>query len=157
MLSRSLKVDVSHRQFYLWDPAMPFEPPVDWTNEDVDHGMKEARHLLAIAPPRDGVISVQVEIHQAEAALDLAEWDHAVEGGLEIVSGALELQEWSGLGRWRFKVDPGRYRVRALFGNLESYFREDGPELDHYLLAVWPGQASGVRVFKQFHLELDDG
>ena len=154
MLSQSLQVDVSYGQFYLLDPAMPFEPPVDWTNEDVDHGMKEANHLLAIAPPRDGAIPVRVEIHPAEPALDLAEWDHAVEGGLEIVSGVLEVQEWGGLRRWRFQVPPGRYRVRALFGNLESYFREDGPELDHYLLAVWPGQASGVRVLKQFRLEL---
>src|SRR5215472_6543108 len=107
MVSRSLKVEVSYRQFYLWDPAMSFGPPVDWTNEDVDQGMKEARHLLAIAPPRDGIIPVQMEIHQAEPALDLAKWDHAVEGGLEIVSGVLELQEWGGLRTWQFQVAPG--------------------------------------------------
>jgi hypothetical protein len=155
MFPRPLEIDVTYRQFYLCDPALPCVPPIDWTNADVDRGMKEAGHLLAIAPPHDGVIPIRVEIHRTEPDLDLAEWDHVVEGGLEIGSGVLELQEWSGLKRWRFDVRPGHHRVRALFANLDSYFRDQALDLDHYLLAVWPGEASGVRVLKQFRLEMD--
>jgi hypothetical protein len=152
LTGRSVEMDVNYRQFYLWDPTKPFIPPEDWTDEEVNHGLKEAGHFIAVAPPRDGLLCLRVEIHDSEPPLDLTAWDHAVEGSLEIESGVLELREWAGLRRWRFDVTPATYQVRALFGNLAILLVEDEPEADRYLLQVWPGRTSGVRVLKQFRL-----
>jgi hypothetical protein len=149
---REVELDVQYGQFYLWDPDMPFEPPEDWTSADVHWGLKATPHLLAVAPIRDGPIPVTVELHERTPTHDLAEWDHAVEGSLEIVSGRLELRECLGVRRWSFKARPGWYRARALFGNLASVFVDDEPEEDRYLVAIWPAPPSGVSVLKQFRL-----
>lgn len=154
MVRRELVLHVSYQQFYVWDPAMPFEPPTDWTEADVDGGLKEAPHFLAVAPVRDGVIPLIVELHEQPPPVDLALWDHAVEGSLEVRSGRLQVQEWSGVRQWDVEVQPGWYRLRALFANLGSAFVEGEPEADWYLLAIWPSPPSGVSVLKQFRLEL---
>jgi hypothetical protein len=154
MVRYEVELDVAYGQFYLWDPAMPFEPPVDWTEADVDGGLKAAPHLVAIAPFRDGSIALAFEMHDHAPTHELANWDHVVEASLEVVSGRLELQEWSGIRRWQFTVRPGWYQVRAMFGNLASIFVEDEPEADRYLAAVWPGCPAAVRVLKQFRLSL---
>jgi hypothetical protein len=154
MLRRAVELYVAYRQFYLWDPAMPFEPPDDWTNAEVDGGIKAAPNLLAIAPIRDGTIPVVIEIHDRAPIHDLTAWDQAVEGSLEVVSGRLQLRECLGVRCWEFAVPAGWHRCRALFGNLTSSLIDDQPEADRYLLAVWAAPPSGVVILKQFHMEM---
>src|ERR1700684_3003981 len=91
--SRRIGVYAAYRQFYIEDADRQDDPtdPEFWTDEALDN-------RLAVIPGRIGVITasydsvdVLVEIHGGPPDLELAEWDHVTELGLDVPSGRINL------------------------------------------------------------------
>ena len=120
---------------------------------------KAERNLLAIEPGAFGVgtlsgdyISVEVHVLHAEPEDDnLDSWDHVIECGIRIPSGKLVIRgamEWFPTAN-RIDLEPGRYRARIYYGNLNWWDGDDGQGKDYYSVALWPSQERGTRMIKE--------
>lgn len=147
--SVSLKVFADYNQFYIWDrEASDQMAPEDWTDEDVEARAKATPHVFVLSPVRNVEVPFVLEIHDSEPQFMSAEWDHIVEASIEIPSGQLEVHECTGGSLCEFRIDPGTYRVRALYKNLDS-LSDDGLEgNDSYKATLWKAGKQEFRVLK---------
>jgi hypothetical protein len=108
----------------------------------------------------DGIIGVSIENDEAvanieiellkskEAENDLSEFDHVVEGSLQIKSGKLQIQDCpTSQVELELEVEPGWYRVRVCSSNLEKAYQEH-PE-DYYFIKIWKESFSQKDVIKR--------
>jgi hypothetical protein len=125
-------------------------PPTEWTDQDVANRMHTAPHVAVICPVRNMTVPVVLELHHSEPGVVVDDWDHVAECSLAVDSGQLELHE-SGAGPVaRMNISPGTYRVRALYGNLESLSPSGLEGDDHYIVVMWPAKWAPLVVLKQW-------
>ena len=149
MLKR-YEIFADYHQFYLWDHGESPSPAVDYSDEDVARRIKAAPHLVVIQPERNMSVPVEVEIADREPDWSPDAWDHVAEASLDLPSGRLEIHECAGGSVDILALAPGSYRVRALFGGLDT-LSEDGLDgEDHYRLVLWPAPFAPVTVLKQY-------
>ena len=77
--SRKFTMDADHSQFYLWDPKKKPDPPVDYTEQNIDQRVHVAPYVVSINPFREMNIPVEVEIRSTRPKTVLSRWDHVVE------------------------------------------------------------------------------
>jgi len=79
-----------------------------------------------------------------------------VEGGLEIRSGILQVQDClSSEVELEVKVNPGKYRVRIYSLNLDSVAGNDEGD-DHYKIEIWPDVNMERTILKQYPLPSEE-
>jgi hypothetical protein len=150
-----LEVFADYHQFYLWDGGVDPQAPEDWSDEDVANRAKVAEHVFVVCPLRNTTVPVRVTLLNAEPALNLERYDHAVQASLALPTGQLQVHECTGGEVLAWKVKPGTYRVLALFSGLGS-LSSDGLEVqDTYQVVLWPGSAVPLKVLKQWSEERD--
>ena len=138
-------------QFYLQDESVDGNLGDSWSDDAV-------RRLLAVAPGTVGVgtvrnmdVPVTVEVHQSEPEYDFADWDHVTECSMEITSGQIVIAGCTDYfpEAARIEVQPACYRVRVLYGALDT-LSEDGLEGDDkYRVQLWTDSASDPCVLKE--------
>ena len=143
----NLRLFADYRQFYLRDEAADGDLSESWTEE-------ATARLLALAPGTVGVgtaradeVDTAVEVHEAEPPVELAEWDHVAECGIDAPTGRIVVAGCTDYfpDAARIDVEPGRYRVRVCGVGLEATEADD-----RYLIQLWPGGGSDVRVLKRY-------
>lgn len=103
-----------------------------------------------------GRVAVRIEIHDAEPALDEAEWEEVAEVGVQVETGPLivrclmeyppDLPELTPAG-------PGPYRVRAhARGRDIAYDLGVSESQEVYLFQIWPAPYGPLHVLKQTDL-----
>jgi hypothetical protein len=158
--SHSTRVSVfaDYFQFHLEDGQVIAGIPTDWTDVDIADRMKQAPSVVVICPVRNMSVPVELQVLGSEPPLTPSDWDHIAETSLEISTGILRLTECSSNTEVvQVAVDPGHYRVRACFGKLDE-LSENGLEgNDHYLVQLWKGSRSPVKVLKRWAPAAQEG
>ena len=114
--------------------------------------------LLAVGTCTYDFVKVRIQKHHSKPPVDLADWDHVTECGLEVhtrfilISGCLSR---SGI---YFEVVPGEFRVRVCHANLAESEQEvpagwTGEYGDWYLVQFWPAKPSPPRVLKRWKVD----
>jgi len=150
MIRHKLQVFADYHQFYLWDKGTNPLAPTDYTDEDVRNMVKVSPGVVVIQPVRDMTVPLNLEIHETAPECNTTDWDHVVECSLELPTGKLQVHECTGGPVLDLDLDPGSYRVLALFAGL-STLSQDGLEGgDEYTVKLWKGSPISLRVVKQW-------
>ena len=152
MSEQEIQLYASHRQFYIEDsePAGSSGDPDFWNSQACDDHLAIADGLLGIGTGSYDDVRVKVQHHHSKPPLELGQWDHVTEAGLEVRTGLLLVYgclEWSGLF---FRVPPGHYRVRCCHANLAAASDSTGDAGDWYLVQFWPDERSEPAVLKRW-------
>ncbi len=126
--------------------------PDPWTEEAFGNRVASEPKRVSIRTARNSFVPVDVEICEARPAVELEDYDHAVECSISVPSGRLVV---AGLTEPEERaahvdLDPGTYCVYVLLSGLGSV-NDDGTEgADRYRLILWPGERADVRLLKRF-------
>lgn len=143
MLQKRLDFEIyaDYHQFYLEDEdsLRPFADGNVWRPEESDQMLMVRPGSISVGTARYETVPVSIEFHDAAPALDAAGYSRVNECSLRVASDNLVL---SGCTEYlpeaaRIGVRPGIYRVRVLYGNLETVV-DDWEGEDFYLLQLWP-------------------
>ena len=148
-----LEVFADYHQFYLWDGGVSPQAPETWSDNDVANRAKVAEHVFVVCPLRNMVVPVRVSLQNAEPAVDLRRYDHVVQASLALPTGQLQVHECTGGEALAWKVEPGTYRVLALFSGLGTLSADGLEGQDKYHLVLWPGSVVPLKVLKQWSEE----
>ena len=149
--SRQQKLYASHHQFYIEDAQAPGDTgdPSFWTREASEDALATIQGTLGIGTGSYATVQVTTEIHDTEPPVQLDDWDHVTEAGLEITSGVLQVIGCLEDAGEEFTVAPGSYRVRCCHANLAGS-AEFGEGEDWYLVQVWPSEDGSRQVLKRW-------
>ncbi|SRR6266496_5556446 len=138
-------------QFYLQDENTKGDLSESWNEEAVDR-------LLAIAPGTIGVgtvrnmnVPVVVEvIDKAPESNDAGDWDQVNEGSMEVTSSRIVVAGCTDYfpAATRIDVDPGWYRARIHYGDLDSLSANGLEGKDHYRIVIWKAEPGPIKVLK---------
>lgn len=132
------EIYADYHQFYLEDETSPHETGEIWTKETVEQMIAASEKLVAVGTARYETVPVTIEFHDSEPELELENYSRVNECSLEVASNKLIL---AGCTEYlpdatRIDVEPAIYRVRVLYGNLESV-KDDWEGEDFYVLQLW--------------------
>lgn len=152
MLTRKLDFEIfaDYHQFYLEDETSPHRTDLIWTKETVEQMIAVGEKLIAVGTARNETVPVSIEFHDSEPLLEIEKYSRVNECSLEATSNKLIL---SGCTDYlpdapRIEVKPAAYRVRVLYGNLESTKDEFHGE-DFYVLQLWEDiEIKGINILK---------
>lgn len=142
-----------YHQFYVLDAGAALDAtgnPDFWTREAFTRMLAVNPGILGIGTGSAGEVPVTLHADREAPSVDLADWDHVVEAGLQLASGQLIVCGCTQPREEGVQVPlaSGSYRARVCYGRLDSVVDEQGE--DHYSVFLWPAEASGVRVMKQW-------
>jgi hypothetical protein len=121
-----------------------------WTEE-------ASKSRLAVG---DGILGASLECYgpfkgelvildKKKDEIEYDEYDHVVEGGLEITSGVLQVLDCPNFSvELEIKLSNGIYRVRIYSSNLISVVGDSGD--DYYRIEIWPDSDMQRKVLKQY-------
>lgn len=132
------EIYADYHQFYLEDETSPHDTGSVWTKETHEQMLAVSEKLVAVGTARYENVPVSVEFHDAEPILELEKYSRINECSLEVVSNKLIL---AGCTEYlpdaaRIEVEPSVYRVRVLYGNLETV-KDECEGDDFYVLQLW--------------------
>jgi hypothetical protein len=100
-----------------------------------------------------GNVGFAVEVHDQAPPLDTF-WEDVVEVSFHPASARCTLMQWAGEACWDLDLEEADYRVRYCANGMDRARQEDTrmdgePQLDTYLLQLWPAEPAPDRVVKQ--------
>lgn len=136
-------------QFCLLDESAVGDLGNSWTEEAVQNLLALAPGVIGVGTVRNMDVPVTVEVRDSAPQEDSNPWDQINECSIEVGSGILVV---AGLDYFpdatRIHLQPGFYRARIFYGNLDS-LRENGLEGDdHYKVVLWPAPFRDAVVIK---------
>ena len=89
MNPKEIRLYASHRQFYVQDSEPPgsTDDPAFWTDKTSADRLAITDGILGIRTGSYDDVTVRAEGFSSEPALDLSQWDHVTEAGLEVRTG----------------------------------------------------------------------
>jgi hypothetical protein len=143
-----------YTQFYLnSDPKHTgSDDPEFWSKEAYRERLALAPFTLAVGTDTYGKVPVDIEILDSPSQLQFDDWDHVVDGSIDIPSGILEVSGCPDSETLaRIEVVPGIYVARVFCRGL-SEFPDDGGSYngDSYLIQLWRGEHTKRTVLKRF-------
>jgi hypothetical protein len=156
MVEEEIRLYASHHQFYVQDsePRGTADDPSFWTKEASDNRLAVGDGLLAVGTGTYGFVKVRGEQHDSEPPLELSEWDHVTECGLEVRTRFLLIMGCLSQSGLFFEVQPRHYHIRVCHAKLGESEQEvpstwSGEFNDWYLIQFWPGEAVKPKVLKR--------
>jgi len=148
-----VSIYADYHQFYALDSWAALEATDNadfWTREAFVRMLAVNPGIFGVGTATAGEVPVTLHVDQDAPRADLAGWDHVVEVDLQLPSGQLIVcgctqPREEGL---HLELPFGGYIARVCYGGLDSVVDEAGD--DHYSIFMWPAEASGVRVLKQW-------
>jgi hypothetical protein len=152
MISKhELKIFADYHQFYLEDENSPHETGNIWNQRTVERMVATEEGLIAVGTARNVEVPVTVEIYDIEPVLETAKFSRVNECSLKVWSNKMTIVGCTDYlpDAARIEIEPSIYRVRILYGNLESVENEiDGD--DFYVLQLWKdSQMRGITEVKK--------
>jgi hypothetical protein len=144
----------SYNQFYLYDKASPGNTDSDnfWTAEAYNDRLALEEGVLGIGTGCYGHVKGEIDILAKEnGVIDTNQYDHIVEGGLELRSGILQVLDCPNSEiELEAKLKPGIYRVRIYSSNLISTDIDENEGNDYYKIEIWPDTSMQRKVLKRY-------
>jgi len=151
MRSYDYTIFADYFQFYLQDEEVEGDLSDAWTEEAFNNLLAVVPGTIGVGTVRNMNVPVTVEILESEPLEELDKWDHVNECDIEINSGRLVIAGCTDYfpEAERIEVEPGSYRARIYYGDLDA-LSEDGLDGDdHYRIVLWKSEPKGVRVVKR--------
>jgi hypothetical protein len=140
-------------QFYICDKDSENDTGKDsfWTSDAFNDRLAIGTGVLGIGTECYGPVKGELEILDFSRTItDLDEYDHVVEGDLEINSGVIQILDCpNSIVELELTVPPGNYRVRIYSSNLASVEGDEGD--DFYKIEIWRGLSTERKVFKRYN------
>ncbi|MEZ5424828.1 MAG: hypothetical protein R2747_01065 [Pyrinomonadaceae bacterium] len=132
------EVYADYHQFYLEDENASREVENMWSEEEFKRMLGAKKDYIYVGTARYETVPVIVEIHDSAPVLEIEKYSRINECSLRIKSEKLVL---SGCTEYwpdapRIEIEPAIYRVRILYGNLETV-KDDWEGDDFYILQLW--------------------
>ena len=140
-----------YHQFYLQDEEADGDLSESWTEQAVETLLALAPGTIGVGTVRNMTVPVTVEVHDSEPKEDSALWEQINECGIDVPSGKIVVAGCTDYfpEAARISVEPGTYRARIYYGDLDT-LSEDGLDGDDkYKVALWRGEKIEARVIKQ--------
>ena len=144
------EIFADYHQFYLIDAEEYPNPPIDYTDEDVQRKIKAEKFVVVIQPERNMSVPVELEILDSAPNNNFENWEHVAEASLDLPSGKLLVEDLYGETKDMINLSPGIYRIRAYYGDLDKLSFDGLEGDDHYKIAIWQAPFDGVKVLKQY-------
>lgn len=152
-----------YHQFYLEDKSdknkgNPTSPDF-WNEESFKSRLAMTNGIVGVGIQSSGnEIKGEIEIlEKRNENINYNEYDHIVEGGINIQSGELQIFNCPDNNlELSLKVIPGKYRVRVYSSNLASVKETDlahDTDNDYYRIEIWPSEDMERKVLKQYEGE----
>ena len=138
-------------QFYLQDETVEGDLSDAWTEETVNNLLATAPGTIGVGTVRNMNVQVEVEVLESAPNESFDAWDHVNECDLEIKSGKIVIAGCTDYfpEAARIQVEPGNYRARIYYGDLNA-LSEDGLDGDdHYKVVLWRNEPGGIRTLKK--------
>jgi hypothetical protein len=132
------EIYADYHQFYLEDENSPHETGDIWTEETTRQMLAVSEKLVAVGTARYETVPVSIEFYDREPLPEFDKYSRINECSLEVTSNKLVL---AGCTEYlpdaaRIDTEPTIFRVRVLYGNLESV-KDDWEGDDFYVLQLW--------------------
>jgi len=140
-----------YHQFYLQDEEADGNLSNSWTEQATKDLLALAPGTIGVGTVRDMDVPVIVEVHDSEPTEDLTSWHHVTECSIDIPSGKVVVAGCTDYfpDAARISVEPGVYRARIFYGELDS-LSEDGLDGDDkYKVALWRGEMIEPKIIKR--------
>ena len=155
-MNQSLTIFTEYGQFYIVDKDAELEHdtsnPSFWNDEAFNDRLAIDNGILGVRIENDEALA-NIEIELVESKITESEFgnfDHVVEGSLEIKSGKLQIQDCPHSNvELEIDVEPSWYRIRVSSLNFEKAYQEN-PE-DKYIIKLWKESYSERKVLKNWH------
>jgi len=148
-----LEFYTSYSQFYIYDKNSPGNTNSRdfWNQDSYNDRLAIEKGILGVGTECYGPIKGElVLLNTPNASINLNDYDHIVEGGIEIESGIIQVLACPTSNvELEVQVDPGFYRTRIYSSNLASV--EGGEEGDDfYKIEIWLGSGLERNVLKYY-------
>ena len=146
-----LEIFADYRQFYLIDEEANFPTANIWDEQSVLDMIDVGPGGIAVGTARNFTVPVTIRILESELEDDEDRWDHITEASLETTSGRLVIMGCTDHlpDARRMAVEPGFYRVRVNYADLDSVAANGIDGDDYYEVTLWPGEHAEPRVLKR--------
>ncbi|WP_239133925.1 hypothetical protein [Rugosimonospora africana] len=153
-----MRLFADYYQIHLFDEGSVTDLGEVWTEEAMADQLAVAEDAVAIGTAVNVFVEVAIEVLDRAPADDSADFDHVVEGSVEIRSGRLVVMGCTDFepDAARFTVPAGWLRVRVAKSNLEVAARlgidsdEDHATTERIRVQVWPAAPTPLVVLKQW-------
>lgn len=147
-----LSIFTEYGQFYIADKNANGDTSSEnfWSDDAFNDRLAIEDGIIGVSIENDeAVANMEIELLKSkEGENDFSEFDHVVEGSLQIKSGKLQIQDCpTSQVELELEVEPGWYRVRVSSSNLEKAYQEN-PE-DKYIIKIWKESFSQKDVIKR--------
>jgi hypothetical protein len=151
MQSHQLRLFADYHQFHLRDEAAGGDLSDAWSQAAVERMLAVSDGVVGIGTVRDMDVPVTIEFLEAEPAVDLASFDHVVEGSLVVSRGPLLVAGCTDPlpDAARFDLKPGTYRVRLSASGFDTLSDDGLDGEDRYLVQLWQAPLIESTVLKQ--------
>lgn len=147
-----LEFYTQYSQFYLTNGADENSDDDLWTDTAFYQRMAYNKGFLAVRTGSYGPVKARLEIkNEASIIGNLEEYDHVVEGKIDIETGVLQVQDCpSSSVVQEVELPTGLYSVRVYSKGLNTVVGDEGD--DFYSIVVWPAMDNDkkVKVLKQY-------
>jgi hypothetical protein len=151
-MNYKLNFYTSYHQFYICDKESAKKTDADdfWTEESTDTRLAIGDGILGIGLECYGPFKGEfVLLHSRNDSIEINQYDHIVEGGINLKSGILQVLDCPNSNiELELKLNPGKYRLRIYSLNLASVIDDSGD--DYYKIEMWPDVEMGRNVLKQY-------
>jgi len=150
----SLNFQTQYNQFYLYDKGSPGETGSEdfWTAEAFSDRLAMKSGILGIGTQSYGHIKAELLIlNKATQTTNYRQYDHVVEGGLEIKSGVLQVLDCpNSKVELAVNLRPGTYRVRVYSSGIVNTDMDESEGHDLYKIEIWPDRNIERKVLKRY-------
>jgi hypothetical protein len=154
VMPNKFKFQTQYSQFYIEDKEAKntSNNDINWTDEDFDARLATISNQLVVFTTCYGYVKGEISIlKKPKRNFSLAKYDHVVEHSIEINSGIIQLIECpTNFVEFEKKVQPGRYRVRVYFLNLDSVIDPDIEASDYYKIEMWLDNDIERKILKKY-------
>ena len=123
-----------------------------WTNDAVNMMLAVAKSAVSIGTLRNVDVPVEIEFMDVAPVIEYSEWDHAVEGSIDLPSGSLVVMSCTGYlpDAPRIPARSGTHQLLFLARGLDTIDDEAGPAEDLYRVYLWLGSERAPRLIKSW-------
>ncbi|SCF44008.1 hypothetical protein GA0070561_0184 [Micromonospora saelicesensis] len=158
MDSLDVELFADYHQIHLSDDGSAGDLSEAWTDQAVVDRLAVVDDAMAIGTSVNVTVAVRVEVLDAPPAADLADYDHVVEGSMQVRSGRIVVMGCTDYepDAVRVPVPVGPVRVRAASSNLAEAERvgvdsDEAPQtMERLRVQVWPAPREEPVVLKRW-------
>lgn len=121
-----------------------------WTTQAHYDRLAIEKGILGIGTECYGLLKGELDVLDSiNNQIDTTQFDHIVEGGIEIKSGILQVLDCPNSNiELEVKLKPSRYRIRVYSSHLDNSNGKE--ENDYYKIEIWPDENMNRKVLKQY-------